>query len=503
MGTSLKTRRFTQADYDVFSDRLRANLQVLTQLLERPGFGVGKASLGAELELSLVNSNGDARWVNQQLLDLADDPLLALEINRYNLEYNLAPVAAAGKPFTQITHAIDKKMKRISTLARPLDAEPLAIGILPTLSKRDISAAAMTNKNRYHVLNNALKELRGHDLEVDIDGPEPLKLSLSNLNIEGANTSFQVHLRVNPEQFANCYNAAQLGTAAALAISTNSPLLLGHKLWEETRVILFKQSVESRDMRHDHYIGPSRAGLGNCWIKNSAVELFEASVRDYPILIPAHSNEDYQQALKEGDTPELADLCMHHGSVWHWNRAIYDPAAGGHLRIELRALPSGPTSLDMAANAAFSVGITQGLASAMPAFTRQLDFSAVQHNFYAAAKHGLDAEFLWPRKTRASAAPLAASKVIKKLIPIAAAGLAELAVDQAEINYFLGIIEARLKARQTGARWQLDKLAELEQQHTRPQALQHLLQSYMANCASGVPVHCWDQEENGAHHASQ
>jgi len=491
MGSNVQARRFHKSDYAIFSERLQANLQVLTQLLERPGFGIGKASFGAELELSLVNRAGKAQWLNKELLELAQDPLLALEINRYNLEYNLSPVAAAGKPFTKMAKAIDQKLKLISKLGKPLDAQPLTIGILPTLSRRDISSTAMTDDNRYHVLNRALKKLRGHALEVDIDGPEPLQMSLSNLNIEGANTSFQVHLRVNPAQFANCYNAAQLGTAAMLAISTNSPLLLGHQLWEETRVILFKQSVESRHMQHKHYVGPSRAGLGNGWVKNSALELFEASVKDYPILIPEHSNEDYQQILSKGGIPKLADLHMHHGSIWHWNRAIYDSTDKGHLRIEMRALPSGPTSLDMAANAAFSIGITQGLAASMPAFSRQLPFSAVQQNFYAAAKHGLDAEFLWPRKTRASAAPLSAVKVIRKLLPIAAKGLAELAVEENEIDTYLGIIEARLKTRQTGARWQLKMLKNLEQHQPRKQALQQLLQHYLANCASGQPVHLW------------
>jgi len=209
------------------------------------------------------------------------------------------------------------------------------------------------------------------------------------------------------------------------------------------------------------------------------------------VLIPEHSNEDYQQTLDNGGIPELADLHMHHGSIWHWNRAIYDAADKGHLRIEMRALPSGPTSLDMAANAAFCIGITQGLASSMPAFSRQLDFSAVPHNFYAAAKNGLAAEFLWPRKTRASAAPLSAVKVIKKLLPIAAKGLAELAVEQSEIDTFLGIIEARLKTGQTGARWQLKMLEKLERHQSRKQALKQLLQHYLANCASGQPVHLW------------
>lgn len=491
MGSNVQTKHFKQSDYLLFSERLKENLQVLTQLLNRPGFGVGKTSFGAELELSLVDSEGKAQWLSEELLTQASDPLLALEINRYNLEYNLSPVAAAGKPFSKMVKAIDQQLRRINKLGESLDAQALAIGILPTLSRHDISVKAMTDNNRYHILNKALNKLRGHTLEIDIDGAEPLHLSLSNLNIEGANTSFQVHLRVNPDRFANAYNAAQLGSAAALAISTNSPLLLGHRLWKETRVILFKQSVESRQIQHKHYVGPSRGGLGNGWIDRSVLELFQASVDDYPVLIPEHSPEDYQQVLDSGGTPELAELRLHHGSIWHWNRAIYDPIDKGHLRIEMRALPSGPSTLDMLANAAFIIGITQGMAASMPAFSRQLPFSAVQQNFYAAAKNGLDAEFLWPRKTRASAAPLTAVKVVKKLLPIAAKGLADLKVEQSEIDTFLGIIEARLKTRQTGARWQLNMLDTLERQQPRKQALQQLLQHYRANSASGQPVHLW------------
>jgi len=499
MGSNVQHKRFSQSDYALFSQRLEDNLQVLNQLLERPGFGMGKPSLGAELELSLVDTEGKAQWLNKELLTLADDPLLALEINRYNLEYNLAPVAAAGKPFSKISRAIDRKLKLIKQLGKTLDAQPLAIGILPTLSRRDISATAMTDDNRYHILNRTLKKLRNHPLEVDIDGPEPLQLSLSNVNIEGANTSFQIHLRVQPSQFADLYNAAQLASAAALAISTNSPLLLGHQLWEETRVILFKQSVETRHIRQKHYVGPSRAGLGHGWVKNSALELFQASVMDYPVLIPEYDNEDYQQILDSGGTPSLADLRMHHGSIWHWNRAIYDPAEKGHLRIEMRALPSGPTAVDMAANAAFIIGVTQRLATSMPAFARQLPFAAVQKNFYAAAKNGLDATFLWPRKTRATAAPLSAIKVIEKLLTTAAKGLTELEVDQTEIDYFLGIIEARLAKRQTGARWQLTMLKNLEQHCSRKEALQQLLHHYLKNASSGQPVHLWNTD--GAPHA--
>ena len=490
MGTDVQTKRFLKADYVLFSQRLEENLQLLARLLERPGFGVGKPSLGAELELTLIDSKGQAQWLNQKLLALAKDPQLTLEINRYNLEYNLSPVMAAGKPFSKIAQEIRSNLKRIDELGKPFDARTVPIGILPTLGRRDISSTAMTDDNRYVILSKAIKKLRNHALEVNIDGPEPLQLSVSNLNIEGANTSFQVHLRVDPADFANHYNAAQLITAPVLAISTNSPLFIGHRLWEETRVVLFKQSVETRELHDDHHVGPGRTGLGRSWI-NHPIELFEESVRDFPVFIPECKPSDDEHIFEQGGTPKLAELRMHHGSIWHWNRAIFDPADAGHLRIEMRALPSGPTATDMCASAALMIGLVKGLRESMPKFINQLPFEDAKENFYRAAQFGLDAQFNWPRKTRATATEISAPKLIQKLLPIAREGLAELKVAQGEIDYFIDIIEARLAAKQTGARWQLTMLKSLEQQYSRKTALHHLLDRYLENVASGKPVHEW------------
>jgi gamma-glutamyl:cysteine ligase YbdK (ATP-grasp superfamily) len=490
MGTDVQTKRFHKADFTLFSQRLEENLELLGQLLERPGFGIGKPSLGAELELTLIDSKGQAQWRNQQLLALAKDPQLTLELNRYNLEYNLSPVAAAGKPFSKIAAEINRKLKGIDKLGKPFDARSVAIGILPTLGRRDISATAMTDDNRYVILSKAIKKLRHHALEVNIDGPEPLHLSVSNLNIEGANTSFQVHLRVNPAEFANLYNAAQLVTAPVLAISTNSPLFIGHRLWEETRVVLFKQSVETREQQGDHHLGPGRTGLGRSWV-NSPLELFEESVRDYPVFIPECKPGDDKKVMEQGGIPKLAELRMHHGSIWHWNRAIYDPADGGHLRIEMRALPSGPTTLDMCASAALMVGLVKRLGAGMPKLTEQLPFSEAKENLYRAAQLGLTANFTWPRKIRASAGEISAPKLLKKLLPIAREGLSELKVADSEIDQYIGIIEARLAARQTGARWQLAMLTALEEHYSRKTALHHLLDRYLENVASGKPVHEW------------
>src|SRR3954470_12728424 len=102
MARPIDRESFADEEYDRFGERLRRNLQALHVVLDRPGFGAGPATLGAELELSLIDRDGGACPVTRALVDAQCDPRLCLEIDRFNLEYNLTPVAAAGRPFAAL-----------------------------------------------------------------------------------------------------------------------------------------------------------------------------------------------------------------------------------------------------------------------------------------------------------------------------------------------------------------------------------------------------------------
>jgi len=490
MGSSIQQRSYSPEDRKKFSLRLRQNLKQLSQLLEQPNFGVGKSSLGAELELSLIDPQGNASWVNAKIIDLANDPQLTLELNRYNLEINLSPIAAAGSPFSTIAEEMTQKLTQLNQLAAPLNTRTASIGILPTLTQRDVSRAAMSDFLRYRVLSDAIKELHQAPFEIDIDGEEPLLIGLTDLNAEGANTSFQLHLRVNPEAFADCYNAAQMATALGLAISTNSPLFLGHRLWEETRIPLFKQAVETRKSNEQAGHRVARTGLGSGWVKASAYELFQRSVDDFAVLLPECATESN---ITPNAAPELFELRLHHGTIWQWNRAIYDPAAGGHLRIEFRVLPSGPSPIDMAASGAFLVGLSKGLSHKMVEYSKLIKFDHIKTNFYRAAKQGLDATILWPDKNN-RLQESSAQQLIQELLPLAKQGLQELEISTHEIESMLGIIQQRLDKRITGARWQLQTLRHFEKSMTRSAALPAMLNSYLEQADSGKPVHLWSTE---------
>jgi hypothetical protein len=296
-----------------------------------------------------------------------EECLVALEIDRFNLELNLTPAPLAGRPFAAMASELDQALGIVHRAAAWHGGRVAMVGILPTLRPEDLQLAALSDAPRYRALNNGLRRLRQEPFRVRISGADPLEVAADDVGLEGANTSFQVHLRVDPDRFADHFNAAQLATGPVLAVAGNSPTFLGHRLWQETRVALFKQAVDDRDAAGRSSRRVARVAFGTGWTRSGPLELLEESVRLHEPVLPVVGPEQPLDRLDRGDgVPALEELRLHQGTVWRWNRAIYDPADGGHLRIEMRALPAGPTVTDMLANAAFLLGLTLALAPGPP-----------------------------------------------------------------------------------------------------------------------------------------
>ena len=488
MGTEIAKEKFSERDYARFTQQLERCLADLGQLLGRPGFGAGPATVGAELELFLVDGAARPLPLNQAVRALAADPRVAVELNRFNLELNCSPAPLAGRPFTALAGELEVLLDRVSAAARAHHGRIALISVLPTLSQAHLGAGALTGTARYRALDRGLRRLRQGPLQVKISGAEPLELTSENIALEGANCSFQVHLRVAPGDFTRVYNAVQLATAPALAVAGNSPTFLGHRLWEETRVALFKQSVEDRDSRGPRR-RPPRTTLGTGWLRDGALELFTESVRLHEPLLPFVSDLP-AAAPGAADPPGLDELRLHQGTIWRWNRAIYDPTADGHLRIEMRALPAGPTVTDMLANAAFLVGLTLWLAGQDQRWTYGLPFERADHGFYRAAQYGLAAELTWPSGPH-QVRTVTAAALVPELLSAAHYGLVGAGVAEAEADRLLGVIGARVATGQTGAAWQRAALAAAEPGRSREQALMVMLDQYLACAATGQPVHTW------------
>lgn len=492
MGSDVAEGQLDVHDHDRFRDRLRACLRALDALLARPGFGDGELSIGAELELNLVDAESSRpALINHEVLETAGDPRVALELNRFNIELNSTPAALAGAPFSALGAELRSLLDLTNGSARAHGGRVLPIGILPTLRADDLLGDNMTDRERYRQLSAELRRLRGAPFHIHINGLDPIDLDCDDVTLEGAATSLQIHLRVAPSDYAAVYNAVQIATAPVLAVASNSPFFLGHRLWDETRIALFKQAVDDRAERSAAGWPPPRVAFGHGWVRDGIHELFEESAALHQPLMPFVCDEDPEQCLAGGGVPALHELRLHNGTVWRWNRAIYDAADGGHLRIEMRSLPAGPTVRDMMANAALHVGLALGLARHAAEMTARLPFAYAQHNFYRAAQTGIDAELLWPSPEPPSPRPERATDLVLRLLPIARRGLVDAGVSDSEADEQLEVIEQRCRTARTGARWQRAAFDALSRGAAPAEALAAMVEHYADNVEGGQPVHSW------------
>jgi hypothetical protein len=360
--------------------------------------------------------------------------------------------------------------------------------MLPTLSAEHLTIERISSNPRYALLCRRMRAARQRPFLVRIiDGCEPVEFTTDSVAPEAATTSLQLHLRVPPDRFAAYYNAAQMIAGAQVAVAANSPYLLARQVWQETRITLLEQLFDTRRRREVRAGAPARVRLGDRWI-NSPVELFDDLVRLFRPLFPTLEAEDPDAALRAGCAPALRELRLHNGTVWRWNRPVYDVQAGRpQLRIENRVLPSGPTPVDMVANAAFYYGLVRAIVDSDPTPWKQMPFAAAEQNLHRAARDGLAARLCWQGVDH----PV--DQLTREvLLPAAAAGLDAWGVDADDRDRYLGVIEARVRCGHTGAVWQTETLRYLEEHGLqRILALREMTRRYAEHAHTGAPVHEW------------
>lgn len=493
MGIEIQQDRFTENDFAAFRRRLREGLQALDIVLARPAFGQGTRSIGAELELFLIDERARPLPISRAIVDAAATPFVSPEMGEFDIELSTPPVGLTGAPFSALRSSMHDAIGTIRARARARGARIVAVSILPTFRRTDFHPGTITDLSRYRALAAGLCRLRRAPFRISIDGDDPLELVCHDVAMEAANTAFQVHVRADAKEFARVFNAAMIMTAPVLAASGNSPTFLGHRLWEETRVTLFRQAGDDRPPEKTAKLPlPARIDFGSGWVRDGAAELFKESVALHEPILPVCGDEDSLSCARSGGVPNLAELRLHHGTVWKWNRPVYDPGDGGHLRVELRALPAGPSLEDMLANAAFLVGGVLALAPDMNEILPSFPFALAERNFYRAARFGLAAELAWPSKTGAPEL-LPARELCSRLALSVAEALDRAGVDSDEIAHYVGLFQARVDSGVTGAVWQRRTLEHLLTRGVeRQEALRRMLERYVANFESGRPVHDWE-----------
>ena len=464
------------------------DLRALERMIEAGIVESGVRRVGAEQEMFLVDRNLNPAPVAQEVLKRADDERLTTEIARFNLEANLTPLNWGGDCLRRMHQELEEVIKLARTGASACGADVLLAGILPTLQPSDLSLANLTPIPRYFELNRSVSALRGGAFNIHIKGVDELQMTHDNMMMESCNTSFQIHYQVSPEEFVPLYNLAQLITAPVLAAAVNSPLLFGHRLWQETRLALFQHSADTRSSALQMRSQPTRVRFGERWLKGSVLELFREQIARFRVIMITDGDEDPIKVLERGEVPKLSALRLHNGTVWPWNRACYGVADGrAHLRIENRALPSGPTTLDEMANAAFFFGLMTALPAEYGEVDKQMAFDDAKSNFFAAARHGLKAQFTW----LGGKSHTATSLILDHLLPLARRGLKDSGIVAEDVDTYLGVIEERVRSGQTGAQWARRSLSAMGEQGTRDIRLRTLTAFMLARQHTGAPAHCW------------
>jgi len=471
-----------------FMKALLEDLRALAFMLENDCVESGVTRIGAEQEMFLIDRYLRPAPVATEVLKHAADARLTTEIARFNLEANLTPLKLENDCFTRMQCELEELLDLARKGAATQDADVFLSGILPTLQKSDLTLNNLAPIARYHELNQGVIRMRGGPLSIHIKGLDELHLTHDNIMMESCNTSFQVHFQSNAKEFANHYNIAQAITAPVLAVAVNSPLLFGQRLWQETRVALFQHSTDERSRPQLTRNQPTRVNFGDQWLQHSIVELFHDQITRFRPIMINEPDENPFQVLARGEIPSLSALRLHNGTVWRWNRACYGVTEGvAHLRIENRALPSGPTVVDEIANAAFFTGLMAALPQVYGQIANRMAFDDAKMNFFRAARHGLDAQFQWIDGQSISAPSL----ILDHLLPLARQGLRSMQVATGDVDKYLGIVEERARSRQTGAGWMMKSLATMETSLSKDARQRKLTSAMLAGQKTGQPIHRW------------
>ncbi len=488
MGKDVSRSTFSREDRTRYRHKVRRCLDVFALMLKDFRFDADRPMTGLELELNLIDPDGEPAMRNAQILADLADPSFQTELGQFNLEVNLKPRLIAEHGFEDYEDDLRTSLARAGDRAKLVQARLVTIGILPTLTQRHAVLENLSENPRYRVLNEQIVSARGEDIALDIRGVESLQSHADSIAPEAACTSTQFHLQVAPEDFANYWNASQAIAGPQVAIGANAPFLFGKRLWAETRIALFEQATDTRpDELKAQGVRP-RVWFGERWI-TSIFDLFEENVRYFPPLLPITTDEDPVEVMHSGGVPRLSELRLHNGTIYRWNRPVYDIMNGRpHLRVENRVLPAGPTVVDLLANAAFYFGLVRSLAEADRPVWTQLTFSQAEENFHVSARDGLEARVYWPRLGELHATDL----VLERLLPWAHEGLNRFDVDPAVRDRLLGVVEQRCLTRRNGASWQTATVEALEARGLdRPAALREMLRLYAEYSPSNEPVHTW------------
>ncbi len=483
--TNLHTKK-TAGTHIRFVNALLRDISALELMIDGNLFESDNERIGAEQEVCIVTENFKPADNSIELLNAIQHPQFTTELAKYNIEINLLPQILQPGCFAAMENDLLEKYHLAAGHAANNNTKLVLAGILPTISRNEISLEYLTPLERYHMLSKKLRDLRGRQFDLYLKGVDELHIRHDSIMFEACNTSFQTHLQIPPDEFVPAYNWALAISAPVLAIASNSPLLLGKELWSEIRIALFQQSIDTRHSIDEIREQRPRVTFGKDWIYNSITEIYKEDITRFEVLINADIEENALNCLAQNNIPNLSALRLHNGTIYRWNRMCYGITDNkAHMRIECRYIPAGPTIKDEIANAAFWVGLMKARPENVKKIWEHFDFKDVKSNFFKSARSGIESVFIWMGKQ------ISAKDLIKnELLPLAHEGLKNCGFSNEEIYVYLGIIEKRLETA-TGSQWQVRNFRNLKKVMNVSDALVSITEFMYNQQQQNIPVCDW------------
>ncbi len=469
-----------------FIEHLLTDIKSLEYMLEHKLFESNIVRIGAEQEFCLVNGDWRPARNSDEILTAIDDPHFTTELAKYNLEINLDPLELKGDCFRVMDGQLEDLLLKANEIAKQHGSKVVLTGILPTISQNHLKLDYLCDRPRYHILNKQLMKMRGSHFYLHLMGVDELSIRHDSVLYEACNTSFQMHLQIEPDDFISSFNWAQAISGPALSACTNSPLLLGRELWNETRIALFRQSIDTRHISLALKDQLPRVSFGHDWAHGSVVDIYKENISQYKTVLATPIDENSMEVLEKGGIPKLKALALHSGTIYPWNRACYGVGGGKpHLRIENRYIPSGPSRIDEMANFAFWVGLMVGRPKAYDTMPDRMNFKDAKSNFIKSARYGKEAVHSWNDEL------MPVRKLLTtELLPLAYSGLESVGIPKEDREKYLSVIENRI-ATKNGAQWIICNFRDLQKENKTDQSLRLLTRAMYKNQKKNLPVHEW------------
>lgn len=492
MGDKKVTTEYDDTQMRLFTLGVLNDLHAFETMLDSGMFEEDVKRIGAEQEMFLVDSAMRPSPIVAELMEEARDGRLTTEIGKFNLEANLTPREFSGDCLALMEAELNEVIDIVKDAAAKFSSGVVLAGILPTIQLSDLTHDNMTDNPRYHEIDRVVTKLHGQNRVIQIKGLDELQLTLQDTFIEFCNTSFQIHLQTGARNFADQYNWAQAIAAPVLASAVNSPLLLNHRLWHETRLALFQLAIDTRSTVHKERNQPPRVNFGDRWVDNSIIEVLREDAVRFRILLNQAIEEDSLKVLAAGGVPKLSAWRLHNGTIWRWNRPCYGILNGKPgIRIEARYLPAGPSVADEMANAAFFLGLMNSLPEEFGDVTKLISFDDAKNNFFNAGRYGLGGQIrgLDGKSRRIG------TLIIDEFLPRAQEGLRKAGIDKNDADRLLEIIRVRVSTEKSGSCWMIDSLAAMDKTAKPNVKMRSLTAAMKKHQEGGKPIHEWPLAE--------